>query len=186
MIMALQGRMAFLWNFLKHPLRNASVVPSSRVASRAMLTGLDLSSLEYVVELGPGTGCFTQELFDRLPSHCQVLVIELDEGYVANLKARFGDRFEVVQASAHELDALIEERGWPRVDLVLSGLPFVLPEAVKKVLFASLLNRTGSGTVYRFFTYMPPIMKKHYCDFNLRLVKGVAANFPPMWIYSVN
>ena len=180
------GRLAFLLNFLRHPLRNASVVPSSRLASRSMLEGLDLSAMRYVVELGPGTGCFTQELLERLPAQCHVLVIELDEGYVADLNARFGDRFEVVQASAHKLDALVEERGWPRVDLILSGLPFVLPEPVKQRLFSSILRRTEKGTVYRFFTYMPPIMKKHYVGFSLRLVRYVPANFPPMWIYSVN
>ena len=125
-----------------------------------MLEGLDVDQMEYVVELGPGTGCFTQELYDRLPAACQVLVIELE--------------------------ALIAERGWPRVDLVLSGLPFVLPKPVKESLWASLKRFTGEGTVYRFFTYMPPVMKRHYRDFDLRLVRGVAANLPPMWIYSVN
>ena len=186
MNMTTRSRLSFLVNFLKHPLRNASVVPSSRIASRSMLDGLDLSRMKHVVELGPGTGCFTQELYDRLPPDCQVLVIELDDGYVADLKARFGHRFDIVQASAHELDALIKERGWPSVDLILSGLPFVLPDSIKKVLFAAILRRTGQGSVYRFFTYLPPLMKKHYVGFDLKLVRHVAANFPPMWIYSVN
>ena len=48
-------RWSFLVNFIKHPLRNASVAPSSRIAARNMLCGLDLEHLEYVVELGPGT-----------------------------------------------------------------------------------------------------------------------------------
>lgn len=162
------------------------MAPSSRAASRSMLEGLDVDQMEYVVELGPGTGCFTQELYDRLPAACQVLVIELEENYVKHLHERFGHRFHIVQASAHELEALIAERGWPRVDLVLSGLPFVLPKPVKESLWASLKRFTGEGTVYRFFTYMPPVMKRHYRDFDLRLVRGVAANLPPMWIYSVN
>ena len=183
---SLNGRLSFLLHFLRHPLRNASVAPSSRVASRSMLKGLDVSKLEYVVELGPGTGCFTQELYDRLPDHCQVLVIELEGDYLKELERRFGDRFHIVQASAHELESLIGERGWPRVDLVLSGLPFVLPKAVQERLWETLKRLTSEGTVYRFFTYMPPIMKRYYRDFDLRLVRGVAVNLPPMWIYSVN
>jgi phospholipid N-methyltransferase len=151
-----------------------------------MLSGIDVENLKYVVELGPGTGCFTQELYDVLPADCQVLVIELEADYVAQLQARFGQRFQVVQASAHELEALIAERGWPRVDLVLSGLPFVLPKPVQQTLWSTLMRLTSQGTVYRFFTYMPPIMKRYYRDFDLRLVRGVAANLPPMWIYSVN
>ena len=73
-----QDRWSFLVNFIRHPLRNASVVPSSRVASRRMFTGVDMSSLRYVVELGPGTGVFTQELYERLHPDAQVLVIELE------------------------------------------------------------------------------------------------------------
>jgi len=182
----LKSRWAFLLNFIRYPLRNASVVPSSRIASRCMLDGLDLDTMKYVVELGPGTGCFTEELYNRLPAHCQVLVIELDGGYVETLKAKYGHRFDVVQASAHELDALVSSRSWPRVDLVLSGLPFVLPEPVKSSLWSTLQEKTAAGTTYRFFTYMPPIMKRHYREFDLHLIKRVAANFPPMWIYSVN
>lgn len=151
-----------------------------------MLHGLDMGSMKYVVELGPGTGVFTDELYRRLPDDAQVLVIELDAGYVEELRRRFGDRFDIVQASASELEALIAERNWPKVDFVISGLPFVMPQAVKDTLFAALKERTDQGTVFRFFTYMPPLMKPHYRDFDLSMVRFVAANFPPMWIYSVN
>ena len=102
-----QDRWSFLVNFIKHPLRNASVAPSSRIAARNMLRGIDVKALTHVVELGPGTGSFTRELYDRLPAECKVLVIELDSGYVARLQEQFGDRFDIVQASAHELDDLV-------------------------------------------------------------------------------
>jgi len=181
-----QDRWSFLFNFIKHPLRNASVAPSSRVAARNMLHGLDLEGLSHVVELGPGTGSFTRELYACLPEDCKVLVIELDQGYVQSLLGQYGDRFEIVQASAHELDDLVAERGWPKVDLIVSGLPFTLPKQVKTPLWQVLKGRTDSGTVYRWFTYMPPIMKRHYRQFDFRLVSRVWSNLPPMWIYSVN
>ncbi|HCZ08696.1 MAG TPA: hypothetical protein DHV07_06230 [Flavobacteriales bacterium] len=180
------GRLGFLLNFLRHPLRNASVVPSSKVASRNMFNGLDVEGIRYVIELGPGTGVFTQELYDRLHPDAQVLVVELDEGYVASLKDRFGDRFDIVQSSACRLESLLNERNWPHVDLVLSGLPFVLPGAVKEPMLSAIKGLTDRGTVFRFFTYMPPLMKPHYRMFQLRRVCFVLRNFPPMYIYSVN
>ena len=154
-----QDRWSFLVNFVKHPLRNASVAPSSRIAARNMLRGIDVKALTHVVELGPGTGSFTRELYDRLPKDCNVLVIELDVGYVQRLQEQYGDRFEIVQASAHELDDLVHERGWPKVDLIVSGLPFTLPPEIRKSLWSILQGRTDQGTTYRWFTYMPPIMK---------------------------
>lgn len=181
-----RDRWSFLINFFKHPLRNASVAPSSRIAARNMLRGIAVDSLTHVVELGPGTGSFTRELYDCLSPQCKVLVIELDAGYVDGLQNQFGDRFEIVQASAHELERLLAERGWPKVDLIVSGLPFTLPKPVKASLWNVLHRMTEAGTVYRWFTYMPPIMKWHYRGFNMRLVRRVWANLPPMWIYSVN
>ena len=40
-----------------------------------MLEGLDLSKMKYVVELGPGTGCFTAQLMEKLPESSEVLVL---------------------------------------------------------------------------------------------------------------
>ena len=68
----------FIWNFLRNPRRNASLIPSSRCASRAMFEGIDLSQQAHVVELGPGTGCFTRELYANVPETCNVIVIELN------------------------------------------------------------------------------------------------------------
>ena len=110
----------------------------------------------------------------------------MDSGYVQRLKEQYGDRFEIVQASAHELDDLVHERGWPKVDLIVSGLPFTLPPEIRKSLWSVLQGRTDQGTTYRWFTYMPPIMKWYYRQFNMSLVRRVWANLPPMWIYSVN
>ena len=96
------------------------------------------------------------------------------------------DRFDIVQSSACRLESLLNERNWPHVDLVLSGLPFVLPGAVKKPMLSAIKGLTDRGTVFRFFTYMPPLMKPHYRMFQLRRVCFVLRNFPPMYIYSVN
>ena len=56
--------------FLKQPTVNASVTPSSKKAAIGMVRGLDLSKMKYVVELGPGTGVFTDILAKRLPANC--------------------------------------------------------------------------------------------------------------------
>lgn len=178
------SKQQFLLNFLRNPLRNASVVPSSPAACRAVLQGIDFSQCKYVVELGPGTGCFTEQLYAQLPSDAQVLIVEVELSYIAHLQEQFGDRFEIVQGSAHLLDDLVAERGWPHIDLILSGLPFSLPASVKVPLFETLRQRISAGTELRFFTYMPPVMKRYYRGFPLRMVRRVLANLPPMWIYS--
>ncbi len=176
----------FIWNFLCNPRRNASLIPSSRFASRAIFEGIDLSQQAYVVELGPGTGCFTRELYANVPETCKVIVIELNPDFIPHLRSEYGDRFEIIKGSAADLDAYVEERGWPRIDLIVSGLPFTLPSPVSQPLMATLRKRTDAGAVYRWFTYFPWMMEWHYRRFAFRRVRSVFRNLPPMWIYTVN
>lgn len=176
----------FLINFFRNPLQNGSVVPSSRQATEGMFQGVDLSQCEYVVELGPGTGVFTHALYRGLPSHAQVMVVELESSYISSLKERYGDRFEIVENSASELTRLIEERGWPRVDLIVSGLPFTMPKEVKRELWSSIDTLTTSGATMRWFTYFPWIMRWYYRKFPIQKVKFVPGNFPPLWVFTIN
>ena len=179
-----QGR--FFKLFLKQPSVNASVTPSSKKAAIGMVRGLDLSKMKYVVELGPGTGVFSDILAKRLPANCKILLIELEEEFIKPLEQRLDDRFEVVKSSACNLASLLKERGINNVDLVISGLPYTLPSDVKKTLFSTLLELTRNGTHMRWFTYFPFLMKRHYSHFPMKKSCFVLWNFPPMWIYSVN
>lgn len=176
----------FLKNFIRNPLRNASVVPSSRQAARKMISDVDFSSVQYIVELGPGTGVFTQAICESASPGAEILAIDLESTYVQALEMRFQGRVDVVHGSADALPELIEQRGWPRVDLIVSGLPFVLPREVKLRLFSFLESVTAEGTTLRWFTYMPALMKPHYRTLNLKKHAFVAWNLPPMWIYTVN
>lgn len=176
----------FLKMFIRQPKVNASIIPSSKLAAKGMVRGLDLSAMKFVVELGPGTGVFTDILAQRLPSDCKVLLIELEEEYIAQLKKKYDHRFEVINVSACSLKDLLRERGIEHVDLVISGLPYTLPEEVKKPLFSTLLELTDKGTCMRWFTYFPFLMKRHYKQFPYRKAAFVGWNMPPMWIYSVN
>ena len=182
----MNGKLQFAWNFLCHPVRNASLIPSSTFASKAMLHSIDFSSVQTVVELGPGTGVFTEEILKRCKPGTKVLLIELEQDYVTLLKKKFGDRVVVENASAHLLDAILARHGITTVDLIVSGLPFSLPHEVKEQLFASLRAHTERGTHYRFFTYNPPLMKHVYAHLPIRKISFVPRNLPPLWVYGIN
>ena len=176
----------FFRMFIKQPKVNASITPSSKRAARKMVKGLNLGQMKYVVELGPGTGVFTDVLSSGLPSDCKVLLVELEASFIKNLENKYDHRFEVVQSSACKLEKLLIERGINNVDLVISSLPFNMPEDVKNKLQDTLIDLIDNGTCIRLFTYFPWLMKRHYKKFNLEKEAFVAWNFPPMWIYTVN
>ncbi|MGE3311820.1 MAG: rRNA adenine N-6-methyltransferase family protein, partial [Limisphaerales bacterium] len=57
----------FFLDFLRSPLRMGSVVPSGRALARAMVDCARISPGHSVVELGAGTGAFTQAIVERCP-----------------------------------------------------------------------------------------------------------------------
>jgi phospholipid N-methyltransferase len=178
-------RSLFLLNFLKNPLRNASVIPSSKAAGRAILTGLDWSKINTVVELGPGNGTFTAKILSRCTPGTNVILIELEESYVQLLRGKFGNKVTVVHDSAHRMNEILEELNLSQADLIISSLPF-LQKQISRQIFTAILEQTKLGAAYRFFTYMPPVMKWFYQGMPLHKVKFVLGNIPPMWIYGIN
>ena len=178
-------RSLFLLNFLKNPLRNASVIPSSKEASRAILFGLEWDKINTVVELGPGNGTFTKEILARCKPGTEVLLIELEESYVELLQNKFGNKVKVVHDSAHRMNEILTELHLTHADLIVSSLPF-LQKRISQKIYAAILEQTKKGASFRFFTYMPPVMKWFYQGMPLHKVKFVLNNIPPMWIYGIN
>jgi len=175
----------FFKNFIKNPLRNASVIPSSKAATKAILKGIDFKKIDVIVELGPGSGVFTKEIIAQAKPTTKIVVIELEETYLSILKNKFGNRIVLENTSAHLLNEVLEKHNINKVDLIVSGLPFLKGE-IKKKVDETIVDFANNGTIYRFFTYMPPIMKKVYKEMPIEKKNMEIKNIPPFWVYGMN
>ena len=182
----MRNELQFTLNFLRRPLQNASLVPSSAAASRAMLHGIDFSAIRSVVELGPGTGVFTKEILARCHLDAKVLLVEVEESYVKMLRGEFGPRVTIEHGGAHRLDELLKKHGMPKADLIVSGLPVSLPEPMRRMILQSIEEHTTEGAIFRFFTYNPLLMRRAYRTLPVRRISLVLENFPPLWVYGIN
>jgi 16S rRNA (adenine1518-N6/adenine1519-N6)-dimethyltransferase len=82
---------------------------------------------ELVIEIGPGRGALTEKLIKRAK---RVIAIEVDPFLVDHLRARFGDRVEVVQADVLRTDLA----QWGRAPIV-GNLPYYITSPIlEKVL----------------------------------------------------
>src|SRR5262245_3960025 len=102
-------RRLFLREFLRDPLRTASVTPSGVALARQMVLPVPLRGQPVVVELGPGTGPMTHAIRQRLAGRGRHLAVELNPRMARLLAGRCPD-VEVVEGDACELPGILADR----------------------------------------------------------------------------
>lgn len=125
-------RVVFAAQFARAPLATASVWPSSPALAAAVadaaLAGVPADRPAVVVELGAGSGAFTDALVARAPTGTRLLAVELNATLARRLAARHAapgagaTTVEVVTADAGDLSGLLDDRGLDAADVVVSGL----------------------------------------------------------------
>jgi len=183
--------LTLLGRFIRSPRTIGAVAPSSRTLARAMVSSLDLSGPVCVVELGPGTGVFTREIAARLGPGARALAIDVDAGFVDNLR-RTIPRVEAVCGSAADLPALVTAAGFDRVDHIISGLPFAtLPAPVTSSILDGISQVLPTGGTMTTFQYVhgfhTPLAAAFRTALSARLGGGpsrrlVMRNLPPAYV----
>lgn len=187
----------FLREFLRSPLRTASVVPSSRALAARMIQPLHRSARQdqdppVVVELGPGTGSFTAALREAVPD-MRYLGIELNPTMADHLAARFPG-VDLVRGPASRLPRALAERGLAGADLVVSGLPWqAFAGTAGSDLVAAIAATLAPSGAYTQFTYSwtrwaPPGRRQHRelqrFFGRVELSPVVWGNLPPAVVYT--
>jgi phospholipid N-methyltransferase len=145
----------FAQNFLKHPRMLGSLIPSSRFLVDKVLSRVDWSRADVVVEYGPGVGNITAAILRRMRPDATLVVIETNEDFVEFLGESLRDpRLHVVHGSAADVAGALAERGLDGADYVISGIPFTtLPPGVREAVLRetrAALRPGGAFIVYQF------------------------------------
>lgn len=184
------GAGAFLREFLRDPLRTASALPSSRVLALAATAPVPATGDPVVVELGPGTGAFTDVIAERLGGRGHHLAVELNPRLAALLRARHPG-LDVAVADAAELPALLAARGLARAHVVVSGLPWAAyprEEPWLTDVVAGCLHPDGALTQFGYSVTraLPPArrLRRRLAAAFEEVVHGraVLANLPPAFV----
>jgi phosphatidylethanolamine/phosphatidyl-N-methylethanolamine N-methyltransferase len=179
----------FFRQWLKNPLAIAAISPSSRQLARQMVAELP-EGTRRVVELGGGTGVFTQALLDHGISPPELMVLELNEELHHHLRRRFPDT-HVVCADARDLPDVASRTGFTDagpVDAVISGLGLLsMPRVTQQsIVEAAFRVMRPDGRLIQF-TYGPasPVSKEVLESLDLNSRRGNFAwwNMPPATVY---
>jgi phospholipid N-methyltransferase len=182
-----------LGHFLRHPGTVGTVAPSSARLARQMVHALDPRQPQTVVELGPGTGAFTEAIVPRLGPAGRFLAVEVEPAFVEQLHLRF-PAIDVACASAERLRELTQQRGLGQVDHIVSGLPFAsLPSATSRGVLDAIqqvLRPGGTFTTFQYVhSYVVPRAVAFRRDVTNRMGSGPAKslvvwNIPPAFVLS--
>jgi len=171
----------FFKRLLANPIRVGYLVPSSGILTRKTAKRIDFSKPRVVIELGPGEGCHTRQIVRRMNPESRLILIELDEHFVAHLAKQFAHdpRVTVVQSDALHLVETLEGLGISDPDYIYSGIPFtIMDRELREKLLANISMAMGPETV--FITYQVSLMISDHELFNLSRSEHCLFNVPPI------
>jgi phosphatidylethanolamine/phosphatidyl-N-methylethanolamine N-methyltransferase len=176
----------FLRRWWRDPRGVGAVAPSGRALSRLITTHVDPDGGP-VIELGAGTGCFTEALLARGVPAERLAVVEIDPVFAAALAERF-PACRVLRLDAARLRrSLFDERA----ATIVSGLPLLslgLPTVVRILRGAFERQLREDGAIHQF-TYAPrcPVPPAVLRRLGLRATRlgWTPANLPPAFVYRI-
>ncbi len=180
---AIGDRAAFLRAFVANPRAVGAILPTSRRAVRDMLDLADVSVARRVVELGAGTGVYTEEILARLAPDGTLVALETDADLVAMLAQRLEDpRVRVVCDSAENLEAYLEGS---RADVIVSGLPFTsLGAELRRRILDRVEQALAADGVFLVLQYSPLIQAELHRRFGAVRRRVSLLNVPPAFLFA--
>jgi phospholipid N-methyltransferase len=176
-------RLRFLMAFLAHPRQVGAVLPTSRVAVRAMLDLADVPGAGLVVELGSGTGGSTGEILARLKPGAELIAIEVDPRLADLLRDRYDDaRLKVVGDSAEHLAEQLDGR---QADIIVSMLPFTsLDKGLRQRILDAITAALAPHGVLLVIQYSPLIQSELERRFRTVRRRITPWNVPPAFLFA--
>ncbi len=179
----IQERLRFFRSFLANPRAVGAILPTSKRAVRDMLDMANLKQAWVVVELGAGTGVYTEEVLKRLRPDARFLAFEIDPELVSTLSGRFNDpRLRIIQGSAEHVEEYLEGE---KVNVIVSGIPFTsLPIQVRKNIFkeiTQILAPDGVMVAIQYSTMVQRDLERYFASVRRRLSP---LNVPPAFLFA--
>ncbi|MBI2514981.1 hypothetical protein HYV91_02225 [Candidatus Wolfebacteria bacterium] len=159
--------------FLKAALQDYKVgalTPSSKFVVRRILKELN-PEYKFIVEYGAGDGVITKEILKILPRDGRLVAIELNGDFIGDLRNIEDERLIVIHDDVNNVCKKISQFGLPKIDVVISGIPFSLikPKIRREIIknTYNMVSSSGRLIIYQTSPLMLPHLKR-FCGTNVR------------------
>jgi phosphatidylethanolamine/phosphatidyl-N-methylethanolamine N-methyltransferase len=148
----------FLGEFFSKPTSTGAVTPSSIFLARAMVEDLNLPGAGAVLEYGPGTGVFTQQILEQVRPNSKFLAIELNPRLARIFRERH-PTVTLVEDSVANARTICDRAGIEYVDCVVSGLPWASFSKPSQISFLDEMMRVlKPGGRFVTFAYVHGVL----------------------------
>ena len=101
---------AFIKEFWKDKKMIGSILPSSKFLAAKMLNHIPLENTKLIIELGPGTGIFTEKIIEKIDASTHLIVLELNPELCKDLKAKINlPNVHIKEASADKIVEIMKK-----------------------------------------------------------------------------
>ena len=183
--------MDFILETLRNPKSTGAIAPSSKRLVNLILKEADLENAKVVVELGPGTGVFTEKILENLKGDTKFYAIETNKSFSDSLKEQFP---EVVfhHGSAEDIKKYLGTHSISYCDRIISGLPWTaFSVEVQRRLLSKIYDSLEPGGIFVTFSYYPfnhlprgkgfkNLLSEYFSDVYRT---EIVSNIPPAFVY---
>jgi phosphatidylethanolamine/phosphatidyl-N-methylethanolamine N-methyltransferase len=184
--------MGIFWEFLKNPKRTGAIATSSRGLAKMICSQIGVESASVIVEYGPGTGIFTEEILKVKKAEAGFFAIEHSPTLAENLRRKFPDVC-IFEDSAENVAGMLDKEGHEQIDSIICGLPWAaFDEELQDSLLAATLDSLKPGGQFATFAYLQGLLLPAGRRFKKKLNKlfskvekspTVWRNIPPAFVY---
>jgi phospholipid N-methyltransferase len=182
----------FIKQFITHPTQTGAIWPSSTELAKVITDAAGLAEASVIVEWGPGTGVFTEQILLKMPQDALFFAMELNPDFVTATQTRCRG-VQIYHDSATETPRHLAQHGKSHCDTVICGLPWAaFDEALQDALLDTLIDILQPGARFLTFAYLQGLLlpagrrfrKKLQSRFShVTTTRTVWRNTPPAFVY---
>lgn len=177
------------FNFFKEAVKNyktsGTIIPSSKHLAKKMLEGIDFSTSDVIVELGPGNGAITSHILKKLHPKATLVCFEINEVFYDELQKIQNPQLVLLKESAENIANELDKLGFTSANHIISSLPLtIIPKEISENILEASCKTLKCNGLFMQYQYSLTYYNKLKTVFG----KGVSLqfeplNFPPAFVY---
>src|ERR1035437_5966342 len=149
-----------------------------------MIEPVDFNKAKIIVEFGPGTGVITLEILKKMSKDARLIVFEINDEFVEQLKEIPDTRMEIINDNAENIEAHLKKMEIEKADYVISSIPLaMIPKKTEYAILNSVKNILNPDGALIQFQYSLASLKKLKEIFDVK-IDFTSRNFPPACIFT--